>query len=164
MRSMITSRSLQMFLSLFVAVTVWICHADGLLSRPEALLYRWGLGLIHLGQPPSSPLLLVEVSSTQLRRQEATMLPRLLGTLEQLGAQAVVFNFLPISVSPAFYQEAVRYGNVFFGRGSSSNNRARKAIKRLTCEPARRTLDTTGDPLARSPHGDDGVRPAWDSS
>ena len=106
-----------MLLSLFVAMTVWICHEDGLLSRPEALLYRWGLGLSHVGQQPSSSLLLVEVPPARLRRQEATMLPRLLQILEQLGAQTVVFNFLPVSVSPAFYQEAVRYGNVFFGRG-----------------------------------------------
>jgi len=112
-----TSRSLRVFLSLFVALTVWICHEDGLLSRPEALLYRWGLEVAHLGQQPSSPLLLVEVSPTQLRMQESTMLPRLLGILEQLGARVVVFNFLPVSVPPAFYQEAVRYGNVFFGRG-----------------------------------------------
>jgi hypothetical protein len=50
--------STQVFLSLFVAVTVWICHEDGLLSRPEALLYRWSLGLAHLGQqpPPTRPV------------------------------------------------------------------------------------------------------------
>lgn len=117
MSSMIALRSLSVFLSLFVAVTVWICHEDGLLSRPEAFLYRWGLELVHLGQQPATPLLLVEVSPTQLRLQEASMLPRLLRTLEQLGARTVVFNFLPVNVSPAFYQEAVRYGNVFFGRG-----------------------------------------------
>lgn len=112
-----SSRSRRVFLSLFVAMTVWICHEDGLLSRPEALLYRWGLELASLGQQSSSPLLLVEVSPTQLRLQEATMLPSLLSTLEQLGARVVVFNFLPMNVQPAFYQEAVRYGNVFFGRG-----------------------------------------------
>ena len=27
----------------------------------------------------------------------------------------MVFNFLPVNVAPAFYQEAVRYDNVFFG-------------------------------------------------
>jgi signal transduction histidine kinase len=109
--------STQVFLSLFVAMTVWICHEDGLLSRPDALLYRWGQGLTHLGQQPPSLVLLVEMSPTQLPLQEATILPRLLGTLEQLGTQTVVFNFLPASVPPAFYQEAVRSGNVFFGRG-----------------------------------------------
>lgn len=112
-----SSRSRRIFLSLFVSLTVWICHEDGLLSRPDALLYRWGLEVASLGRQSSSSLLLVEVSPTQLRLQEATLLPRLLGTLGQLGAQTVVLNFLPVNVPPAFYQEAVRYGNVFFGRG-----------------------------------------------
>lgn len=102
---------------MFVAVTVWLCHENGLLFRPEAFAYRWSMRFARLGVQSPAPLLLIGLPPALSPEEESFILPRLLRILEQFGARAVVFNFLPANTDAEFYREAVHFGNVFFGRG-----------------------------------------------
>jgi CHASE2 domain-containing sensor protein len=113
---MLSWRYLRIVFGVTAALAVWICREQGLLSSLEARTYRWSTSVARSLSPHPSPLLLVEFAPEQVRSDEAEILPQLLKVLEELGAQAVVFDFLPHHVTAGFYHDAVRYTNVFFGR------------------------------------------------
>jgi CHASE2 domain-containing sensor protein len=94
---------------------VWLLSLLNVLSLLDGSAYDHLVQLSPGVSQSAARVLLVESELDHLEGGEDLWL-KLLQTLEQQGAQQIVFPLSPRRVSRQFYQEAARYGNVVFGR------------------------------------------------
>ncbi len=100
---------------LAISLSIWAAGIGGVCRLPNAVLYDYCTRLSHGRVDSESRLLLIELGEDDLSGGDRTWM-RLMKDLEALAPEKILFSFMPLYSTAAFYQKATEYGNVIFGR------------------------------------------------
>ncbi len=103
------------YICIIVALIIGLMSAFGLFSFFNGILYDKCVLLTTEKSRTESNVLLVEATDDQIHDSDLFWLSGL-ELLEGLGAKAIIFSFIPKNVSEDFYEKALSYENVVFGR------------------------------------------------
>jgi len=101
-------------LGVSAALAVWILHQVGWLAAWDGVFYDRLLSWTTRWQAPKPQVLLLRLDHKS--GWSDTERIQTLNVLDDLGARAIIFDFLPLQNSPELYQRAAELENVVFGR------------------------------------------------
>lgn len=115
MQKTVSDKIKGIYICIIVVLVIGLMSAFGLFSLFNGILYDKCVLLTTEKSRIESNVLLVEVTDDRMHGPDQFWM-RGLELLEDLGAKAIIFSFIPKNVSEVFYEKALSYENVVFGR------------------------------------------------